>query len=74
VRATTPWTEPGSRFTALLEAVVIDWLNELVKSTDARIKRMVWGYRDRERFGNAIPFRLRRLDLHPRPVSTHTSS
>jgi hypothetical protein len=32
------------------------------------------GYRNRERFGNAIPFRLRRLDLHPRPVSTHTSA
>ena len=71
-QATTPWTEPGSRFTALLKAVVIDWLNELVESTNARIRRMVCGYRNRERFGNAIPFRLRRLGLHPRPVSTHT--
>jgi hypothetical protein len=71
VRATTQWAKPGSRFTAFLEAVVIDWPNELVESTNARMKRMVWGYRDRERFGNAIPFRLRRLDLHPRPVSTH---
>ena len=40
VRATTPWTETGSRFTAFLEAVVIDWLNELVESTNARIQRI----------------------------------
>jgi hypothetical protein len=71
-QAATPWTDPGSRFTALLEAVVIDWPNELVESMNARMKRMVLGYRDRERFGNAIPFRLPRLDLPPRPVSTHT--
>ena len=31
------------------------------------------GYLNRERFRNAILFRLRSLDLHPRPVSTHTS-
>ncbi len=74
-QAATPWTDPGSRFTAFREAVVIDRPNELVESTNARIqriKRMVCGYQNRERFGNAIPFRLRGLDLHPRPVSTHT--
>ena len=74
-QAATPWAKPGSRFTALLEAVVIDRPNGAAESTDARIqriKRMVWGYRNHERLGNAIPFRLRRLDLHPRPVSTHT--
>ena len=26
-----PWSDPGSRFTALLEALVIDWLKEAVK-------------------------------------------
>jgi hypothetical protein len=71
-QAATPWAKPGSRFTAFLEAVVIDWLNELVESTNARIRRMACGYQNRERFGNAIPFRLPRLDLPPRPVSTHT--
>jgi hypothetical protein len=71
-QAATPWTDPGSRFTAFREAVVIDRPNELVESTNARIRRMVCGYQNRERFGNAIPFRLPRLDLPPRPVSTHT--
>jgi transposase len=74
-QAATPWTDPGSRFTAFLEAVVIDWPNGASESPNARIqriKRMACGYRNRERFGNAIPFRLPRLDLPPRPVSTHT--
>jgi hypothetical protein len=74
-QATTPWTDPGSRFTALREAVVIDRPNGASESPNARIQRinrMACGYRNREHFGNAIPFRLRGLDLHPRPVSTHT--
>jgi transposase len=28
VQAATPWSDPGSRFTALFERVVIDWLRE----------------------------------------------
>jgi transposase len=66
VRATTPGTEPGSRFTALLEAVVIDWLNELVESTNARIQRiqrLVCGYRNRERFRDVINLRLAGVEL-----------
>jgi hypothetical protein len=54
VRATTPWTEPDSRFTAHLEAVVFDRPNGAAESTDARIKRikrMACGYRNRERSG-----------------------
>jgi hypothetical protein len=38
-----PRAEPGSRFTAFLEAVVIDWPNESAESMHAgiqRIKRM----------------------------------
>jgi transposase len=27
--AKVPWSEPGSRFTALFEALVIDWLKEV---------------------------------------------
>lgn len=39
-----------------------------------RIKAMACGYRNRERFGNAIPFHLGELDRYPRPASTHTNS
>ena len=70
----TPWAEPDSRFTALLEAVVIDRPNEAAESMHARIQRMACGYRNRERFRNAILSHLGRLDLYLRPVSTRTTS
>ncbi len=35
-QASTPWSEPGSRFTALFERVVIDWLKE------ASFSAVVW--------------------------------
>ena len=37
-----PWAEPGSRFTALLERLVIDWLGEASASAVARLLRMTW--------------------------------
>jgi hypothetical protein len=77
VRATTPWTEPGSRFTALLEAVVIDRPDGASESTNAliqRIKRMACGYRNRERFRDVINLRLAGVELRPRPVSALTIS
>jgi hypothetical protein len=76
-QAATPWAKPGSRFTALLEAVVIDRLNGASESMHARIqriKRMVCGYRNRERFRDVINLQLAGPDFHPRPVSTHTTS
>jgi len=134
-QAATPWAEPGSRFTALLEAVVIDWLKEaasrlwdyasigwarkawltwaalasrsrlepmvraarmvrthlegilnavVLRATIAaaesmnariqRIKQMACGYRNRERFRNAILFQLGGLDLYPRAASAHTKA
>ena len=75
-RATTPWAKHDSRFTALLEAVVIDWPNEAAESMNERIqriKRMACGHRNRARFRNAILLHLSGLDLYPRPVSTHTT-
>jgi hypothetical protein len=72
VRATTPWTDPGSRFTALLEAVVIDRPNGASESPNARIqriKRMACGYRNRERFRDVINLRLAGVELRPRSVS-----
>lgn len=37
-----PWAEAGSRFTALFEALVIDWLKEASISGVARLLRMSW--------------------------------
>ncbi len=37
-----PWAEPGSRFTALFEGLVIDWLHEASKSALAERLRMSW--------------------------------
>lgn len=37
-----PWAEPGSRFTALFEALVIDWLGETSTKAVARQLRMSW--------------------------------
>ena len=38
----TPWAEPGSGFTALLECLVIDWLREASHSAVAELMRMTW--------------------------------
>ena len=39
-----PWAEPGSRFTALMEAVVIDWLRAMgAISAVAKQMRLSWG-------------------------------
>jgi transposase len=37
-----PWAEPGSRFTALFEGLVIDWLKEATISAVARLMRLSW--------------------------------
>lgn len=37
-----PWADPGSRFTALFEALVIDWMREASLSATARRLRMTW--------------------------------
>lgn len=37
-----PWAESGSRFTALFEKIVIDWLKEGSTSAVARMLRMTW--------------------------------
>ncbi|MFO8073825.1 MAG: ISL3 family transposase [Polyangia bacterium] len=37
-----PWAEPGSRFTALFEALVIDWLQETSASGVARQLGLTW--------------------------------
>ena len=38
-----PWAEPGSRFTALFEALVIDWLRQVASAASvARLLRLTW--------------------------------
>lgn len=37
-----PWSEPNSRFTALFESLVIDWLREASTSGVARLLRLSW--------------------------------
>ena len=61
----------------ILNAVVLRATNAAAESMNARIQRikaMACGYRNRERFRNAILFHLGGLDLYPRPVSAHTIS
>lgn len=37
-----PWAEPGSGFTALMEALIIDWLKEASIQAVARLLRLSW--------------------------------
>ena len=49
--------------------------SESVNAKVQRVKRSACGFRNRERFKNAILFQLGRLDLYPATASvTHTSS
>lgn len=41
-QVTLPWAEPGSRFTALFEALAIDWLKEASASAVGRLLRLSW--------------------------------
>jgi transposase len=61
----------------IVNAVMLGATNAAEESTNARIqgiKAMRCGYRNPERFRNAILFHLGGLDLFPRPVSVHTTS
>ena len=41
-----PWSEPGSRFTALFEALAIDWLQESSTAAVARLLGLSWNAAD----------------------------
>lgn len=62
----------------ILNAIVLGVSNARAESANSRIQKMkarACGFRNRERFRNAIYFHLGGLDLHPRPASaTHTTS
>jgi transposase len=58
----------------ILNAIVLGATNAAAESVNAkiqRVKRMACGFRNRERFRNAIYFHLGGLDLYP---ATHTTS
>lgn len=60
----------------IVNAIVLGATNAGSESTAARIqriRRMACGFRNRERFRNAIPFHLGGLDLYP-ASATHTDS
>jgi transposase len=42
VTVSVPWAEPGSGFTALFEALVIDWLQEASTSAVSRLMGLSW--------------------------------
>jgi transposase len=42
VTSSVPWAEPGSGFTALFEALVIDWLKEASISVVSRLMGLSW--------------------------------
>jgi transposase len=61
----------------ILNAVVLRATNAAAESMNAKIQRtkaMACGYRNRERFRNAILFHLGGLDRYPSPASAHTNS
>ena len=64
VQVAVPWAEPSSRFTALFEALVIDWLLEASFAAVARQLRLTWdevaGIQDR-----AVRRGLARRDRKP---------
>ena len=61
----------------IINAIVFKATNVLGESMNAKmqkIKAQACGYRNRQRFRDAIMFRLVRLDLYPRTASIHTDS
>ena len=62
----------------IVNAVVSGTTNALAESVNAkiqRIKRLACGFRNRERFRNAIYFHCGGLDLYPASLAaTHTDS
>jgi transposase len=59
-----PWSEPGSRFTALFEALVIDWLGEASISAVAQLLNLSWDEADGI-MQRAVDRGLARRDLEP---------
>lgn len=64
IQVSVPWAEAGSRFTALFEALVIDWLGEASFSAVARRLSLTWDEVDGI-MGRAVARGLARRELLP---------
>lgn len=64
VQVHVPWAEPGSRFTALFEALAIDWLHEASFSAVARLLKLTWDEVDGIQ-GRAVKRGLERREMSP---------
>ena len=69
-QATTSCGRPEVRFVRFYKSANTEATNAKIQW----IKRLGCGYRNRERFRNAIYFHLGGLDLYPDAVATHTNS
>ncbi|MGB1271891.1 MAG: ISL3 family transposase [Endozoicomonas sp.] len=59
-----PWAEPGSGFTAMFEALVIDWLHEASTQAVSRQMRLSWNAIDNI-MQRAVKRGLKRRELQP---------
>lgn len=74
VTVQVPWAEPDSGFTALFEALVIDWLQEASVSAVSRLLGLSWGAVDRM-MQRAVERGLARRDaISPKHLSVDETS
>lgn len=69
-----PWGEPGSPFTALFEALVIDWLREASFSAVARLLGVTWDQIDGVHTRAVRRGLARRETSHPRRIGVDETS
>ena len=74
VQVSTPWSEPGSCFTALLERVVIECLKEASFSAVARRFRLTWDEVDGIMVRAVDRGLARRSELTPRRIGLDETS
>ncbi len=74
VTVAVPWAEPGSGFTSLFEALVIDWLHEASIRAVSRQLRVSWGSIDRIMARAVERGMARRGKLHPERLGVDETS
>lgn len=74
VTVTVPWAEPGSGFTGMFEALVIDWLHEASIQAVARQLRVSWSSIDRIMARAVTRGMARRAELRPERLCVDETS
>lgn len=74
VTAAVPWAEPGSGFTSMFEALVIDWLHEASIQAVARQLRVSWSSIDRIMARAVARGMARRAALSPQRLCVDETS